>query len=425
MSNSQNITLLSTKDPHMSTIKIDTCDRGYFLYSKYYPSRDAKAFAEGVYDERASTYLVYGLGLGYHINELEDIIQNKSGKYHIYIIEFNKEILKLATENINLDRIFQNENITLIMMNNEIEAYNELYKILSIKDIKIAIHQPSLNIIPNEFIELKYILEEYIVQQNSIEVYSTILDHNFQSNIKSFDKNVDTLFNKYKNRPLYLVAAGPSLDKNIQELSNVKGSGIILSVGRAVRSLLAAGILPDYIIITDPSDFLYNMQLKGLDIKVPIIVLSTCDKNVMLQYKGTKYIALQQGYDPAEEYAKINNHQLVRTGGSVATTGLDVAIRMGCNPIVFVGQDLAFTNNKTHSDATFSKDTSSRHNLRETKDMCGKVTYTSKTLSIYLKWLERRIMEEEDVDFIDATEGGMKIQGTKVVNLKDTVSRHP
>ncbi|WP_143598514.1 hypothetical protein [Tissierella sp. P1] len=40
----------------------------------------------------------------------------------------------------------------------------------------------------------------------------------------------------------------------------------------------------------------------------------------------------------------------------MATTELDVAIRMGCNQMIFVGQDLPFTRNKTHSKDTFSQD---------------------------------------------------------------------
>lgn len=306
-------------------------------------------------------------------------------------------------------------------MEDELKSYEELYKILSIENIKIAIHRPSLNTITEEFIELKYLLEEYIVQQNSMEAYSPTLDNNFEFNINNFDENIDTLFNEFTHKPLYLIAAGPSLDKNIHELLKIKGNGIILSVGRAVRPLLTVGVVPDYIIITDPSDFLYDRQLKGLDIRVPIIVLSTCDENILLKYKGKKYIALQQGYDPAEAYAKVHNHHLVRTGGSVATTGLDVAIKMGCNPIIFVGQDLAFTNNKTHSAATFPKNISNNHGLREIKDVYGKIIYTSKNLYIYLRWIQKRIAEEKDIDFIDATEGGAKIQGTKLMSLKNVI----
>lgn len=415
--------LIPTKQPNKPTIQATLDNKNYLLYSKYNPTRDSQAFAEESYDENVENYLVYGLGLGYHINELEDLIITNSKDYHIYIIECNKDILKLAMDNINLTRILSNENITFIMMENEKKSYDKLNKILSIDNIKIAIHRSSLNIIPGEFIELKYLLEEFVMKQNTVDTYANILDNNFKYNIENFDSGVDTLFNKFTNKPLYLVAAGPSLDKNIHELAKVKDKGIILSVGRAVRSLLATGIVPDYIIITDPSDYLYDMQLKGLDIDVPIIALSTCDKDVLLNYEGKRYIALQYGYPSAEKYAEDNNYSLVETGGSVATTGLDVAIRMGCNPIIFVGQDLGFTDKKTHSKETFSKNVIDSYSLRDVEDVYGNTIQTSKNLYIYLRWIQNRIAEEKDIEFIDATEGGARIKGTKIMNLSDVVNK--
>lgn len=422
MSNKLTLTLIPTKQPNMPTIQATIEDKSYFIYSKYYPIRDSKIFAEECFDKNVGNYMVYGLGLGYHINELEDLIKANNKKYHIYIIECNEKILNLAMENISLERILKNENITCIIMRNVKNSYDKLTTILSMDDIKIAIHEPSLNIIPEEFIELKYLLEEFMIKQNTIATNSSILDDNFKVNINNFDFNVDTLFDKYTNKPLYLIAAGPSLDKNIHELSKVKDKGIILSVGRAVRPLLAAGIIPDYIIITDPSDYLYDMQLKGLDIDVPIIVLSTCDKNVMLYYKGIKYIALQDGYHLAKEYAKKNNKILVKSGGSVATTGLDIAIRMGCNPIIFVGQDLAFTDKKTHSKETFAKNIIDTSSLRNVEDVSGDIIQTSRNLYIYLRWIQNRIANEKNIEFIDATEGGARISGTKVMTLSDVVN---
>ena len=271
-----------------------------------------------------------------------------------------------------------------------------------------------------KFIQFKYLLEEYIIKENNIERFSSILDENFKSNIENYNYNIDKLFGKYKNKNLYLVSAGPSLDKNIHELKKVRDTDIVFSVGRAVRPLLKANIRPDYIIITDPSERLYDMQLKGLDIDVPIIVLSTCDKNVMLNYKGIKYIALQNGYSPAEEYAENKGNLLVETGGSVATTALDVAIRMGFSRIVFVGQDLAFTDNKTHSKDTFSQSIKNDDNLREIQDINDSTIKTFKNLYIYLRWIQKRIKEENYVEFIDSTEGGAKIMGTKIMKLSDT-----
>lgn len=415
-------TIIETKIPNVPTVQAILGEKSFLLYSKYDPMRDSKIFAEEEYDESVDSYLVYGLGLGYHISQLEDLIKENKPNYHIYVIECNPEIYKLATEKVNLSGITNNKNITFILMENNEMYYNKLSKILKIEGLKISIHIPSLNIIPEEFIELKYLLEEFKVKKDTIDTYSDKLDDNFKMNIDNYDENVEVLFNKFRSIPLYLIAAGPSLDKNIHELAKVKDKGIILSVGRAVRSLLAADIIPDYIVITDPSDLLYDMQLKGLDIDVPIIAMSTCNKNVMLNYKGKKYIALQKGFIPAEVYAEENNNSLIRTGGSVATTGLDIAIRMGCNPIVFVGQDLAFSENQTHSKDTFSEKIVESNSLRDVEDVYGNTIKTSKNLYIYLRWIQNRIAEEGHIGFIDATEGGARIRGTKVMKLQDIIA---
>lgn len=132
---------------------------------------------------------------------------------------------------------------------------------------------------------------------------------------------------------------------------------------------------------------------------------------------------MQRGYLPAEQYANKNNNVLVDTGELVATTGLDVAIKMGCNPIIFVGQDLAFTDNKTHSKDIFSKDIIENNNLRDVEDIYGNTVKTSKNLYIYLRWIQNRIYKEEDIQFIDSTEGGAKIKGTKVMRLSEVIDK--
>ncbi len=113
----------------------------------------------------------------------------------------------------------------------------------------------------------------------------------------------------------------------------------------------------------------------------------------------------------------------MKTGGSVATTALDVAIRMGGNPIIFVGQDLGFTDNKSHSSKTYSRRIFESQGLREVEDIYGNTIQTSKNLYIYLRWIKNRISEENNMEFIDATEGGARIRGTKIMKLRDIVCR--
>ena len=405
---------------NQSTLKINEEGRSYFLHSKYNPNREGENIAEENYDDSIENYIIFGLGFAYHVEELMAMAPNAN----FYIIETNKEIFRLALDNVDLDNILENNKVNLYVTDNMDEIGQVLNETLTKENIKIILHNSSFKAMPKDLIELKYLLEEFKMKENSIEKFSPLLDENFKSNIQNYDANVDILFNKYKNKPLYIISAGPSLDKNIKELKSIGDRGIILSVGRAVRPLLKENIMPDFIIITDPSPYLYNMQLDGLEINVPIIVLSTCDKNVMLNYKGKKLIALQKGYRQAEEYAKQHNHKLIETGGSVATTALDVAINMGCNPITFVGQDLAYTDGKSHSKDTFSKDMDSSKNLREIEDVYGNIVCAPKNLYSYLRWIQNRIKIEKDIKFIDATEGGARIEGTKIINLRETIERY-
>lgn len=411
--------IIPTKNEQV-TLKVNHEGKSIYLHSRYNPHREALNIAEENYDSKTQNYIIFGLGFGYHVQEIMSMAPDSN----FYIIEPNEYVFRLALDNVDLSSIISSNRVKLFVSDDLSEMSEVLNEFILLDNTKIVIHKPSIDIMSDKFVKLKYLLEEFKIKENSIKNHVLTLEKNFESNVKNYNGNVDILFNQFIDLPLYVISAGPSLDKNIKELANAKDKGIILSVGRAVRPLIDADIEPDLIVITDPSPYLYDMQLKGLDIKVPIIVLSTCDKNVMLNYGGHKLIALQNGYEPAEEYAKENNNKLVETGGSVATTALDIAINMGCNPIIFVGQDLAFTDNKTHAEATFSKDITLVHNLRKVEDINGDIVYTQKNLYSYLRWIQNRISVEKDITFIDATEGGAIIKGTQILTLRKAIENY-
>ena len=144
--------IISTKNPNKPTIKAEIENKTYFLYSKYNPDRDSQLFAEKNYDKDTKNYLVYGLGLGYHIIELENLVKQNQKHFHIYVVECNKDLINLVKNNINLNKIINNKNITFLEMKNDRSSYNKLQNILSIDNMKLAIHRPSMNIIPKKFL---------------------------------------------------------------------------------------------------------------------------------------------------------------------------------------------------------------------------------------------------------------------------------
>lgn len=407
--------LITTRDG-TSTLKINE-DGQFYLHSRYNPIKEAEKFADEYYDDEIKNYVIYGLGFAYHIKALLE----KDESIHINIIESNMNILKLALDNIDLSFITNNPNVN-IYLGDTLDGFRDVFhKVMKLPNSRLILHSPSIKAIPSAMKELRFLLEEFKVREKSINNTNYELDDNFSYNKDNYDEVVNVLFNSFSSRPIFLISAGPSLDKNKDILSSVGDRGIIISVGRAVKSLISVGVKPDFIVITDAQDFVYSSQLEGLNIDIPIIILSTCDRNVMKNYKGKRYIAFQGGYEKSEAYANKLGVELVETGGSVATIGLDIAIRMGGTPIVFVGQDLAFTGGQTHSKGAKAKEIKDTANLRKVEDVFGEEIYTSKNLSIYRRWIENRIRQEKDKEFLDATEGGAKIEGTKVIKLKDVI----
>lgn len=402
------------------TLKVSMNGKEILLHSKYNPIREARAYIDEQFDNNISEYVVIGLGFAYHIQQL---IQ-KGTDIKIFVLENDINVLRAAMESIDMSDIITNPQISIEFQDTVGGYISRLDELLSGPNRKLLINLPMVQIMGGEFTEVKYILEEYRINKRAIKSMD-MLQENFIENIKHFDKGIDKLFNYYEGIPIFIVSAGPSLDKNINQLKQIKNKGIILAVGKAVWALSIAGVQPDLIIVTDPTSAIYRDQIKGIDIKVPIIVLSTCDKNVMVNYEGYKLIAFQEGYEPAEVYAGENNFKLVRTGGSVATTALDIAIKLGGGPIIFVGQDLAPTEGRSHARGVpVSENIKSTVNLRPVQDINGGTVFTTKNLYMYLRWIENRIEEEPQVKFVDATEGGAKIKGTEIMKLQDAINKY-
>ncbi len=112
---------------------------------------------------------------------------------------------------------------------------------------------------------------------------------------------------------------------------------------------------------------------------------------------------------------------LFNTGGSVSTTALDIGIKFGCKRIIFIGLDLAYTNNQGHALDTPTAEMMDTTELRKVLDINGRLVGTGKSLDIYRKWIEKRIKGIDNIEFIDATEGGALIEGMRVCKLVDVI----
>jgi hypothetical protein len=389
----------------------------YYLHSNGRISEEAFTLASSWYDEETTGYIVYGLGLGYHVRELMQLDNNIS----IEIYEADINILKLAAAYTRLANVINKPNIRLVYDPIHKHLLKRLTKLK--QDEKFIIHYPSLRNVRDLAIKEK--LENYFVQFSSIANQLKLMNGNFRENILHYNGLADELKEQFEGKNLYIVAAGPSLDKNFGLLKQVNPkTDLILATGTVFRKLLAAGITPDYVIFIDANERVYG-HLAGYEMNtVPMLYLSTAYKGFAKNYHGKKYIVLQKDYDKAEEYAAEHGSMLFNTGGSVSTTALDICIAFGCRRVIFLGLDLAFTDNFVHATGTSRRELTNTDDLRQIEDINGNLIYTSRNLDMYRQWIENRIRGVEKIEFIDATEGGARINGMKIMTMQECIKNY-
>lgn len=387
----------------LPTLAIETEDKRYYLHSNYRVENEAFILANSWYSLDKDKYIVYGLGLGYHITQLASLDDNIT----IEVYESDMNIINLACVFADLKDIIKRPNVKIIYDPKHISLIDRISNLEDNEEF--VMHYPSVRNIKDSMVKEE--LQSYFIQQSSVRNQIHILNGNFKQNIVNYDYPVDDLKKDFQGKDVYIVAAGPSLDKNINILKDVGEKGIILATGTVFRKLMNEGIIPDYVIVTDANKRVYA-QIRGLEKNtVPMLFLSTAYSGFAEKYKGDKYIIMQKGYSNAEDYARHNDLELYETGGSVATIALDIGIRLGCRRIVFLGLDLAYTDDYVHASGTSRRELDDNSDLIETVDIYGNPIKTTKVLNIYRKWIEDRIKDVTDIEIIDATEGGVKIKG--------------
>ncbi|MBO8159608.1 6-hydroxymethylpterin diphosphokinase MptE-like protein [Thermosyntropha sp.] len=331
-----------------------------------------------------------------------------------------------------IEDILKNKRVA-VFVNEDKKYIIDHWKDLDKENSYLLVYNPSLSLIPEHLEEMKVLLQIYRININSFISSEKQLNNNFSINkIKARLDYTQRLNNILYNVPMILASAGPSLSKNLEILKLLQNKFFIGCVGTALKPLLIEGIIPDMVMITDPSEKLYE-QFIDVENKIlsdiPLFYFGTVAPMVIDAYPGPKIMLLQRGFDSAEELAAEMRMKLIETGGSVATALLDWMVKLGGNPICFIGQDLAYSNNMTHHPEThnfvqFNNEFS--YDLLEVDDyfLKGKIK-TSRNLFIYKKWIENYVTKHGQVTFINATQGGAFIKGCRHISLKELIDELP
>ena len=354
------------------------------LYSRYRPREDAWRRIDSQFEHAHSSYLLIGLGLGYHAERLAQLAEGKT----VFVYCFEQQEYNLYKQHNPQSTNFE------IITNVENKQLDDNVQIL----------------IPNQLLQaigvkhpLFSSLEAIKINQITYRKSADIMQQNFMANIQGWTKQ--TSYPTYNKKIACLVASGPSLNSTIEWLKKIEEQVDIFVVGSALKMLLAHNIVPTATIISDAKDSIIK-QLAGANYHGDLYYLSTANAATVTIHRGEKYIMLQQGYLAAEQIAQQYKMPVLETGGSVSTVALSLLDYLGFEKIILFGQDFGFFGDSTHANqATSGRVVQQDANIRAIKANDGTTIYTTPNLQVYAKWIESKVQRMKACVYTTSTKG--------------------
>lgn len=191
---------------------------------------------------------------------------------------------------------------------------------------------------------------------------------------------------------------------------------------RCIKSFWGAGIIPDYVAVSDVKDNIYRQIVTGCSNNgndgSALIALSTANHRACADFSGDVYMGFQNGFAPAEKEAQRRKVMTFDTGGSVSCFVVDMLIRFGCDRVVCLGLDMAYTNGLSHASGTDFAD--SRKGSRSCTAVDGGTVEAPPNLELYRRWIEDRIAGQEVV-FVNTARGAY-IKGMEHMDFKNAMN---
>jgi tetratricopeptide (TPR) repeat protein/uncharacterized Rossmann fold enzyme len=373
--------------------------------------------------------VVLGFGLGYLARELA---RKAEEKHTIVICEADPAMLKTALTQVDLHEVLESDYIR-ILVGEQIPLQDWISRLATkfmTAKVDVISYAPSVRLNPKAYRALEAIAKKeslaIILNRNTtLKAGARMMENillNFPDVLQSAGiKHLEHLFD---GRPAVLVAAGPSLEKNVHLLRELQGRAVIIAVDTALRLLLPLGIKPDIVTTID-----FNQVNFQKFANVPI------DPDISLVYHpGGYYESIRAFQGPRFTSSRVPNRipawlmQYVEdkgglsSGTTVAHMSFSLARHMGCNPIVLMGQDLAFPKNQVHAgDLSLWKiDTS---DMETVEDIFGEPVGSMTSFKHAIYHFEKAFAETE-ATIIDATEAGAKKQGARPMRLRDVIDEY-
>lgn len=420
------------------TLIVQVKGRVNYLHSSYNPGAEAARFIDQHPEIGNHQHVFfYGVGLGYHIQECVKRYPDVS--FSIYepnatVFEYFLSVFDLQQWKNQLKNVYLEDKSGATF-------YNLKHFTQNIKKEVLIVVWPSYERIfqdeTNKFVET---FRDTVFSRRAYMRASTVFAKRITiNNIINLSKVVQTPdiltdgAEFFRGKPAVIVAAGPSLDLEYDNLRYIKENGLayIVSVGSAINSLIKQGIYPDAAATYDGSvkNATVFQQVVEKEISdIPLLFGTTVGFETLENYPGRLFHFFVERDTIAPYFLRRKDNREIGTVKgykTISTITLQLLSKLGCNPIILVGQNFAYTQTQQYAkgidyiNPELKKE--EKKDLTTVVDVDGNETLTSRTLDMMRHEMQELIASLEETKVINTTKGGARIEGAPYVPLDQVI----
>jgi len=410
----------------------------YYLLHSVDEKKEAERLVRDIDSKRDYLLFVYGMG---NIQLLEKLIDITSENTKILVVEENVHIFRYMMYYKRLDFLFKSKKTCFTI--GEQQCYDLMVRICVQNEWNNLVHNMKVITTPAYQVYRMQLQQKTKQFMSELATSIHVLGNSTQDQMNGVTnnyKNVDACLSansiaeirgKYKGVPGIVVASGPSLEKNIDLLKEAQGKAVIISCDASYQECIKHGVKPDAIasIERDQPTYDYFYKDKTFDKDLVFVGPGLVWPDILKEFPGKK-ILMAKTSDGADGWwmDHFENMEFVVMGMSCANVAHAVLEEAGCSPIILIGQDLAYTDDKKHSSQVhdlFEDDNQvdTNEDTLWTEDIYGNPVKTTTVFNLFREYFERRAENGKSI-LIDATEGGAKIKGSKIMTFREAIDQY-
>ena len=397
------------------TVAVPTADgKSIQLHSRYQPLDEAKKLINPLPLDECVAFHVHGFGLGYHV---EQLFERASSEAVICVMENDLLLLRTAFEQRDFTKLIRSNRVLFFWQPEKAQLLSRLMSQSAAVSMGFhnVEHAPSLQVAPQFHSQMQLWCEEFKAFTKT-SISTLVLNgrrtaENVSRNLPWYVAcpSLSRLKDCYKGKPAVIVSAGPSLRKNKHLLPRVADKACIIAVQTTLQPLLEMGVEPQFVTSLDYHSIctrFFEKLPRGL--RTELVAEPKATNEIFDLHTGPLSLLGNEFAETLLAEMKLNKARLP-SGATVAHLAYYVAEHCGCDPIIFIGQDLGFSDGLCYAPGTSYEDVwkpelsrfcsmemkqweqivRDRNILRKTVDHQGRPTYTEERLFTYLQQFER------------------------------------